>query len=96
MQEIKVTFTVSDVSEAFFSGFGESIKGIDKMTDRERFDYLMKLSKTGALNVKSRVASGQFRDAVELNSMLKGECKFSYTREPRRGYQLLTFFVSRA
>lgn len=95
-QEIKVTFHLKDLSDEFYNGFGESIKGLMRMTDEEKFKYLNKTYQQKALKVKMKIGTGQFKDAVDLNSMLRGPCKFDFKLEPRVGYKLVTFYISKA
>jgi hypothetical protein len=45
--------------------------------------------------ITMKIGSGQFRDAVELNSMLRNPCRFEFKLEPRRGYKLITFEITK-
>lgn len=93
---MKTTFVLKDLSEAFYKGHGDSIKGLDKMTDREKFDYLNKKAFERVLNITMKIGpSNSFRDRVDLNAMLKGPCIVSYKLEARRGYKLATFEVTK-
>ena len=46
--------------------------------------------------VSLKIGSGQFRDAVELNQILRGCCSVAFKLEPRRGYMLATFDIAPA
>jgi len=88
---MRVTFILKHLTEAFFAGHGESIRGLDNMPDREKFDYLAKYSKNGTGSVSMKIGSGQFRDAVDLNALLRKPVTVAYKLEPRKGYRLATF-----
>lgn len=92
---MKVTFTIKDVTEAFFNGFGESIKGLNNMTDAEKFSYLTQKVQERALKISMKIATGQFRDRVELNQILrKPDVSFAFKLEPRKGYKLASFEIN--
>lgn len=86
---MKVTFILKNVTEAFYMGMGESIKGLLNMTDVDKFTYLNKVRHDHVFGMK--IGKGQFRDAVELNAMLRTNPAVSFSLEPRRGYKLATF-----
>jgi hypothetical protein len=85
---MKVTFTLKNLSDIWY-------EGIRTMSDAERFAYLCKQANGGDLSlyIKQKVASGQFRDKVELNQIMRTNPGFVYKLEPRRGYMLATFEV---
>ena len=87
---MKVTFTLKDLSDIWY-------EGIRTMSDAERFAYLCKQANGGDLRyyIKQKIASGQFRDKVELNQIMRTNPTFVYKLEPRRGYMLATFEVSK-
>lgn len=86
-----VTFILKDLSEQFYQGFGQHIKGLLNMTDEEKFHYLQQ--KGQELGVTMKVGDNSFARKVELNSLLKGKPSFTFKLEPRRGYKLATFIV---
>jgi len=88
---MRVTFTLSNLTDDFYAQF---LPG----DPAERFAYLTRQA-TGDLrhNIKCKIATGQFRDAVELNSIRKGPMTVTCEGPlPRRGYKLFVFDVSRA
>lgn len=94
---MRVTFILRHLTEAFFDGAGEeSIQGLNSMSDAEKFAYLNKYRTNGTGAVSMKIGSGQFRDAVGLNSMLRAPVAMTYKLEPRKGYKLATFEISRA
>jgi len=90
---MKVTAIIKDVNDSFFNGFGDSIKGLNNMDDREKFNYLLNLGVSNPSMVTTKVGSNMFRDRVELNQLRRKEFKLSYKLENRRGYKLATFEV---
>ena len=89
---IKVTFILKNLSQEFYEGseFGP-ITGFNEKTPEEKFRYLLK----DPTRFPCKIASGQFKDKVELNSILKGPCAFDYSLGSRAGYKLATFMVRR-
>lgn len=94
---MKVTFIIRNMSAEFFEGFGSAIVGLNNMPDADKLAYLLKQAR-GDLrhNFTVKIGSGQFRDTVELNHIMKRPAGFSasYKIEPRRGYKLATFEVA--
>ena len=88
---MKVTAIIKNVSDTFFSGFGESIQGLDNMTDIEKLNYLMNKGVSNPEIVSTKVGSGMFRDRVALNQLRRGHFELTYKLESRRGYKLATF-----
>ena len=88
---MKVTAIIKNVSDTFFSGFGESIQGLDSMTDIEKFNYLMNKGVSNPDIVSTKVGGGMFKDRVALNQLRRGYFELTYKLENRRGYKLATF-----
>jgi hypothetical protein len=88
---MKITAILKDFTQEFYIG-GRGIHGINNMTDVARFDYFKKMALDKSLTLK--IGNGSFRDAVDLNHMLKsGATQWSYKLEDRRGYKLATFNI---
>jgi hypothetical protein len=85
---MKITATLHDLTDNFYAELAS-------MAPREIFSYLNKLKNDLPHCVKIKIGNGQFRDAVELNSMTRGPCAYAYKLEPRKGYKLATFEVSK-
>ena len=91
---MKITFTLKDLTDAFYNGMGESIVGLLNMPDNEKFIYLMRKAQQRELKISMKIGAGQFRDSVELNHLLrKDNLSYSFKLEPRRGYKLATFEI---
>ena len=90
---MKVTAIIKNVNDAFFQGFGDSIKGLNNMSDLEKFDYLLNKGVTDPKIVSTKVGGGMFKDRVTLNQLRRGYFELSYKLENRRGYKLATFEV---
>ena len=92
---IKVTFTLKDLSDYFYDGHKSmEMIGLNNMSDREKFTYLVKKSQDMARNVKQKVGNGQFNDKVTLNQLMRNEnVSLQYTLADRKGYKLATFIV---
>ena len=91
---MKITFTLKDLTDAFYNGMGESIVGLLNMPDNEKFAYLMRKAQQRELKISMKIGYGQFRDSVELNQLLrKDNLSYSFKLEPRRGYKLATFEI---
>jgi hypothetical protein len=88
---MKITVILKDFTEQFFTGFGEII-GFNTRTNAEKFEYCKKLHNERRASMK--IGTGQFRDAVELNQMIRGKHSIAYKLEPRRGYKLATFEIT--
>jgi hypothetical protein len=43
--------------------------------------------------VKMRIGNGQFREAVELNQIMRAPKSIEFKIEPRKGYKLATFDI---
>ena len=90
---MKVTAIIKNVNDAFFQGFGDSIKGLNNMSDLEKFDYLLNKGVTDPQIVSTKVGGGMFKDRVTLNQLRRGYFELSYKLENRRGYKLAIFEV---
>lgn len=86
---MKVTFIMKDKTDAFYHGFGDSITGLLNMSDADKFAYLNK--NRHDLSITMKIGSGQFRDSVELNQLLRTSPKITFKLEARKGYKLATF-----
>lgn len=91
---MKVTAIIKNANAAFFEGFGESIKGFNNMSEKEKFDYLLNMGVSNPSIVTTKVGGGMFRDRVELNQLRRKEFSLSYKLENRKGYKLATFEVT--
>jgi len=90
---MKVTFILKDLSEEFYNGFA-GIIGLLNMDNKQKFNYLRELKCSLAKNITMKIGnSNQFRDVVELNSILRNESTFDFKIEPRKGYKLITFEI---
>jgi len=91
---MKVTAIIKNTSDAFFEGFGDSIIGLNNMSDKEKFDYLLNMGVSNPSMVTTKVGGGMFRDKVELNQLRRKEFTLAYKLESRKGYKLATFEVT--
>ena len=90
---MKVTFILKGVQAQFYSGLGERITGLLNMSDSEKYTYLDRARHDFGFSMK--VGSGQFRDRVELNQLLRETHSIIFKLEPRKGYKLATFEFTR-
>lgn len=93
---IKVTYTLKNLSDAFYNGNGGSIVGMLNLSPRARFDYLNRQANGGDLrdNIKQKIGTGQFRDKVDLNQLLRNEnVTIAFELGDRKGYKLATFYI---
>jgi hypothetical protein len=91
---MKITAIIKNANDTFFNGFGESIKGLNNMNDKEKFDYLLNMGVANPSIVATKVGGGMFRDRVELNQLRRKDFALSYKLENRKGYKLATFEVT--
>lgn len=94
----KVTFILKDFGDDFYTGWGTpefGSVGLLNMTNEEKFKKLESLSFAIKTDVKMKIGSGSFSDVVELNSIQRGGCNYNFKIEPRRGYKLVTFEVTK-
>lgn len=84
---MKVTYTLKDLSDHFYNELKD-------LSELEVFNKLKKYA-FGDLkhHVKQKIGSGAFRDAVELNQIMRNVKSISYKIEPRRGYNLAIFEI---
>lgn len=93
---IKVTYTLKNLSEQFYDGNYGSIVGLLNMSHRDKFNYLSRQANGGDLrdNIKQKVGTGQFRDKVELNQLLRNDnVTIAFEFGDRKGYKLATFYI---
>jgi hypothetical protein len=94
---LKVTYTLRNLTEAFYNGNESgSITGLLNMDNRAKFDYLNKQANGGDLrdSIKQKIGSGQFRDKVELNQLLRNpSVAVKFEIGDRKGYRLATFHI---
>ena len=91
---MKVTAIIKNANDAFFEGFGKSIIGLNNMSDKEKFDYLLNMGVNSPSMVSTKVGAGAFRDKVELNQLRRKDFSLAYKLENRKGYKLATFEVT--
>lgn len=89
---IRVTVILKDLTEAFYEGFGDSIVGFNNLSDADKFEKVRK----DPQRFPMRIATGQFRDAVELNAMCREPHTIAYQLQPRKGYKVAEFIFSKA
>ena len=93
MQSMRVTVILKDITDVFFKGNESgSIPGLNSKTDEEKLRYLSK----DPARFPIKIGSGQFRDRVELNQMLRAPVNVTFELAPRKGYWLAVFEVSPA
>ena len=91
---MRCTFILKDFTDQFFHGTDSgSIVGLLNMPDEDKFRKLCRMA--DERRVTRKIGSGQFRDAVDLNSILRGPCAFAFNLEPRKGYKLASFEISK-
>lgn len=91
---MKVTFTLKNLSDYFYTN---AETGLFNLSDKAKFEKLNKCA-FGDLkaNVSMKIGTGNaFRDRVELNLMLREACTFAFKLEPRKGYRLATFEITK-
>ena len=92
---MKITVILKDFSEQFYTGTeGGSIVGLFNMADADKFELCRRLANDKRATMK--IGTGQFCDAVELNALRRNPCTFTFKIEPRKGYKLATFEVTKA
>ena len=92
---MKVTVILKDFTEQFYTGTEcGSIVGLVNMPDDMKFETCRRLA--GEKRVTMKIDTGQFRDAMELNSMRRDPCTFTFKLENRKGYKLATFEIIKA
>ena len=91
---MKVTAIIKNVSEQFFIGYGDSIAGLNNLSDLEKFNYLMNKGVSNPETVTTKVGGNMFRDKVELNQIRRKPFSIDYKLENRKGYKLATFEIT--
>lgn len=87
---MKVTVILKDKSDVFYNGGGYFCEvGLLQMEPLAQWERLQKLSFEGLSTIK--VGSGEFRDKVELNQILRSGKVPNFRLESRKGYKLATF-----
>lgn len=81
---IKVQFIIKDKSDLFY-------EKLESMDVEDAYKYLDKESRGSYKMHGLSQKEMQFRDKVDLNSLLRGAHKIVYKREIRKGYYLITF-----
>ena len=89
---MKVTYILKNLTDTFYNG-GFGIPSFLDMPDSEKFERLNALRHDMKDNIKQKIETGQFRDAVELNSLMKKPHTVEFKLEPRKGYKLATFTI---
>jgi len=93
---MKATAIIRDLSDQFWNGFGDSIPSFFAQSPRDKLKTIEKLSAVMPRNVTLKVGNGAFRERVEWNQLMRGNLDaMTATIEPRRGYKLITFELSR-
>jgi len=87
---MKVTFILKDKSDIFYNGGGYFCEvGLLQMEPLAQWERLQKQAHDGLATLK--IGTGQFRDKVELNQILRSGKSPTFKLEPRKGYKLATF-----
>lgn len=90
---MKVTAILKDFSEVFYFGNDSgSIPAFNAMNESDKWLTIKKLS--AEKRVPMKINTGQFRDAVELNAIMKKPHTINFKLEPRKGYKLATFEIN--
>lgn len=83
---MKITFILKDKTDAFYDHLNK------QLSPKDQFHFLNEVARQGRATIK--IGNGSFRDRVDLNGMLRGDCLFDFKLEPRRGYKLATFEIT--
>lgn len=93
---MKTTAIFRDLSDQFWNGFGELIPAFLSQSPLAQFQQAERLAHEMPRNVSLKIGNGSFRDKVEWNQLFRdSRDKISATIEPRKGYKLVTFDLSR-
>ena len=87
---MKVTYILKNLSEEFYTG-SKYIDGLLLLDHAEKYEKLSNLMLDLPKNIQRKIEGGAFRDAVELNALVKGPHTIDFKLEKRRGYNLATF-----
>jgi hypothetical protein len=83
---MKVTYVIKGKTQYFFDQLGT-------LDNAGAFAELQKCV-ADKMNVTRKIGTGQMRDAVDLNTIVKGAAPtFTFKIEPRAGYKLATFDI---
>ncbi len=82
--KMKATVTLHNLTDSFYTE-------LSLLTPAGQFAKLNKLRLDLPHCIKVKIGLGQFRDAVDLNSLIKRPHAVTSKIEPRRGYKLATF-----
>jgi len=88
---MRATAIIRNVSEQFWTGFGDHVKGFDNMTPEEQFHFC---SRGDWKNVSLKIGNNSFRDRVDLNELIRKPYTVTVNKLPRRGYMLVEFLFS--
>lgn len=86
---MKVTATLHNLTDNFYAEMAA-------MSASAQFEKLNKLRHDLPHCIKVKIGSGQFRDAVDLNSIMKKVHLVTSSIEPRKGYKLAIFNFTKA
>ena len=84
---------IKNMMQEFWTGGFHGV-GLDDLPALEAYEFLKTISKDLPKNIKFK--EDQFNRMVELNNLMKGCFSVSVRKEPRRGYQLMTFTFEKA
>ena len=87
---MKITAILKDFTDHFYNG-GETIPSFLSMDNRAKWEKIKRMGHEKRVSVK--IGNGQFRDAVELNQLMREPVDIDFKLEPRRGYKLATFEI---
>lgn len=90
---MNVTVILKDFTEQFYTGTESgSVVGLLNLSNSDKFITCKRLSNEKRASMK--IGLGQFTDSVELNSLLKKPCQYTFKIESRKGYKLATFEIT--
>lgn len=93
---MKATAILRNLSDTFWNGSEHfPTPGFLTQNPKEQWARVLQLCRE-RYSATLKIETGQFRDQVELNQILRGEHTIACTVEPRRGYKLATFTIERA
>ena len=93
---MNATVTIKDLSDQFWNGFGELIPAFLTQSPIDQFQRLEKMSHEMPKNVSLKVGNGSFKDRMDWAKEIASSPENLTSKvEPRRGYKLVTFEVTR-
>jgi hypothetical protein len=93
---MKATAVFRNLSDQFWNGFGDSIPAFLSQSPLEQFERSKRLVHEMPGYVTLKVGNGSVRDAVEWNQLFRDPSRRLTAKiEPRKGYRLMTFELSR-